>query len=324
MNKIKHIKKPYPINLYMTLIDNSDILKGITRIATNVEVTIESAIDTLTEREGDCIHLWFKDRMTQAEIGEIFGVCGARIGAILDNAVRKLAHPKRLYIIFNDDISATDYLKENENQYIDKDIDIAALSTNTINYLKGEYVYTIRDLLNLDRHDIEFIVGCRRLAEIDIKLMLLGLRLKRIKDISDSDNIVRLNMNKYYRMCLRKSGINTIGALRACSYDHIRDLPGIGDQGSTIIYKSLMDVGLSFNNMSDEWTSTLSKDAPIAVLDLSVRSYSALVRSGIYSIGILANTTCNQLSSIPNIGSISLNEIRETLKKYGIQLKEDA
>ena len=58
----------------------------------------------------------------------------------------------------------------------------------------------------------------------------------------------------------------------------------------------------------------------INVLDLSVRSYNCLWRSGIHTINDLLGVTVEELSKVRNLGYKSYNEIVSVLEKYGLQL----
>lgn len=62
---------------------------------------------------------------------------------------------------------------------------------------------------------------------------------------------------------------------------------------------------------------------PIEQLEITTRSYNALIRSGFITLGSIANTTERDLRKIRNLGESSLNEIKQTLHRYGLSLKGD-
>ena len=58
-------------------------------------------------------------------------------------------------------------------------------------------------------------------------------------------------------------------------------------------------------------------------LDLSVRSYSILKRKKIETLGDLRKLSYNELSKIRNMCRLTLREIVEMAKEYGIEFKVD-
>ena len=60
----------------------------------------------------------------------------------------------------------------------------------------------------------------------------------------------------------------------------------------------------------------------IEELELGVRSYNCLKRAGIQTVGELLQRSENELAAIPNFGSKSIEEVRETLRARGLSLRE--
>jgi DNA-directed RNA polymerase subunit alpha len=60
----------------------------------------------------------------------------------------------------------------------------------------------------------------------------------------------------------------------------------------------------------------------IEELELGVRSYNCLKRAGIQTVGELLLRSENELAAIPNFGSKSIEEVRETLRARGLSLRE--
>ena len=58
----------------------------------------------------------------------------------------------------------------------------------------------------------------------------------------------------------------------------------------------------------------------IGELELSVRSMNGLKLEGFKTVGDLTKSTKQYLRRIPNIGKMSVNEIREALKNLGLEL----
>ena len=60
---------------------------------------------------------------------------------------------------------------------------------------------------------------------------------------------------------------------------------------------------------------------PISVLDLSVRARKAIQLLNIQTIGDLATRTEAELMGVKNFGATSLDEIRQKLGEYGLDLR---
>jgi DNA-directed RNA polymerase subunit alpha len=63
-------------------------------------------------------------------------------------------------------------------------------------------------------------------------------------------------------------------------------------------------------------------DIMIEELELGVRSYNCLKRAGIQTVGELLQRSETELAAIPNFGSKSIEEVRETLRARGLSLRE--
>ncbi|MFM9076948.1 MAG: DNA-directed RNA polymerase subunit alpha C-terminal domain-containing protein, partial [Solirubrobacterales bacterium] len=62
-------------------------------------------------------------------------------------------------------------------------------------------------------------------------------------------------------------------------------------------------------------------DILIDELELSVRSYNCLKRAGVETIGQLVTKSESELQAIPNFGQKSIEEVIDTLKDRGYQLR---
>jgi DNA-directed RNA polymerase subunit alpha len=63
-------------------------------------------------------------------------------------------------------------------------------------------------------------------------------------------------------------------------------------------------------------------DILIEELELGVRSYNCLKRAGIQTVGELLHKSESELAAIPNFGRKSIEEVVETLKSRGLDLRE--
>ena len=328
MRKYKYLDESYPVNLYLTVIDGMEQIQDET-IPDDLENNIKIALSNLTEREEDCVRLYFRDRMTYGRIGELFNVVHQTINTIISKAIRKLRHPKNLYIILNGSYPNMDFIKGLDDSLLDRLVSDIGLSDKTIELLNAENIISIRDLLMLDKYAIEHIdyMGYDRLNEIDSALAAMGLFI--IKDrcsgpIKDSDDILYLRLRKGSRTALRKNGINTVGQLKSYSAECLRYMSGIGDLYISDIIQKLKNVGLELNKNSDSnnnWDSSLKKDDPIEILNLSIKIRRALKWAEIITIGDLVSKSRYELLSIRNFGNKSLDEIIDVLGRYNLKLK---
>ena len=62
-------------------------------------------------------------------------------------------------------------------------------------------------------------------------------------------------------------------------------------------------------------------DILIEELELGVRSYNCLKRAGIQTVGDLLQKSESELNAIPNFGRKSIEEVIETLKARGLDLR---
>ena len=69
--------------------------------------------------------------------------------------------------------------------------------------------------------------------------------------------------------------------------------------------------------------STGSTTILIEELELGVRSYNCLKRAGIQNVGELVRKSESELNAIPNFGRKSIEEVVETLKARGLNLRPD-
>ena len=75
--------------------------------------------------------------------------------------------------------------------------------------------------------------------------------------------------------------------------------------------------------VSDQPPPHPMENFPIEELELGVRSYNCLKRVGIDTIGDLISKTEGELSTIPNFGRKSIEEVKETLASHGLRLRGD-
>ena len=59
----------------------------------------------------------------------------------------------------------------------------------------------------------------------------------------------------------------------------------------------------------------------LPIFELGVRSYNCLKRAGVQTVGDLVQKSESELNAIPNFGRKSIEEVIETLKSRGLELR---
>ena len=98
--------------------------------------------------------------------------------------------------------------------------------------------------------------------------------------------------------------------------DRVEALRGTGD-GIADAGADLAPVGAGGARRADGMDEILIEE-----LELGVRSYNCLKRAGIQTVGELLQRTETELAAIPNFGSKSIEEVRETLRARGLSLRD--
>ncbi len=138
------------------------------------------------------------------------------------------------------------------------------------------------------------------------------------------------------RNCLKKMNIRTLGDLLKVSESELLSYKNFGETSLVEIKAMLHAKGLrlgqnlenQYHRVRAEVYEELKGRAPEAVLnkpvtqlDLSVRARKALQMLGIMSIGDLATRTEAELMGVKNFGATSLDEIKERLASFGLELR---
>jgi len=80
------------------------------------------------------------------------------------------------------------------------------------------------------------------------------------------------------------------------------------------------DIPSMIRNLHFEQIDTIY-DTPVEALGLSVRSYNCLKRRGIENLRDITNLHLHELEKTRNLGKNAVDEVLNTLKRYGVQLK---
>lgn len=86
---MSEIKDIYPFNLARDVLDNDEEVLKIYLPG------VETALDTLLDRESDILRKRYRDKMTLQAIGKVYSICQERVRQIEAKALRKMRHPVR-------------------------------------------------------------------------------------------------------------------------------------------------------------------------------------------------------------------------------------
>jgi DNA-directed RNA polymerase subunit alpha len=140
------------------------------------------------------------------------------------------------------------------------------------------------------------------------------------------------------RNCLKKMNIRTLGDLTRVSEQQLLSSKNFGETSLNEIKEILGAKGLRLGQaleegthyerrfpsqqpLSDQEQAVLNK--PVSELNLSVRARKCMNRLGINSLGDLVHRTADELLEAKNFGMTSLNEVREKLRQFGLNLRGD-
>lgn len=137
------------------------------------------------------------------------------------------------------------------------------------------------------------------------------------------------------RNCLKKMNIRTLGDLVATTEAELLAYKNFGETSLKEIKDMLTAKGLRLGQgPEDEGAAPKPQQAPppvqnegvlatpIAQIDLSIRARKAIENLKIVTLGDLASKTEGELLACRNFGQTSLNEIRQRLAEYGLQLRQ--
>lgn len=138
------------------------------------------------------------------------------------------------------------------------------------------------------------------------------------------------------RNCLKKMNIRTLGDLLRVSEQELLGYKNFGETSLNEIKALLANKGLRLGQLVDEGktapprrTPVVAGDVPVellnknvADLELSVRSRKALQRLNINTLGELAARTEDELLGCKNFGQTSLNELKQQLTNFGLNLRK--
>ena len=139
------------------------------------------------------------------------------------------------------------------------------------------------------------------------------------------------------RNCLKKMNIKSLGDLLRTTEQELLSYKNFGETSLNEIKALLAQKGLRLGQAAEDPTKAASTrrvaaavgnmppeilNKSVGDLELSVRSRKALQRLNINSLGELASRTEDELLGCKNFGTTSLNEIKQQLGTFGLNLRK--
>ena len=161
--------------------------------------------------------------------------------------------------------------------------------------------------------------------------MLLDMEIDKPEQarlLAMSPDTLRLSVRSHN--CLEKAGIKTIGDLVSKSERELLSIKNFGQTSLKEICKKLnalnlkLDMAVSGNGQITETRSrpignhSRLLDIPIERMALTVRSFNALHKAGIYTAGGILEKSDIELLKIKNFGRKCLQEIKDKLSSLGL------
>ena len=178
----------YPYNLL------EEVCEEETEYATtDLHGSVEYVLFTLTDRERDITHLYFRDGKTFEEIGNIYGITRERIRQIQAKAIRKLRQPSRRKYI---ELGVNGIIENVKEKYAEK---VAELTEKML------YLTNITDA-NMNK----VIEKCE------------------IAKKHQSERIENFDLSVRTYHCLARAGLRTLGDVASLSYNQLLRLRNLG------------------------------------------------------------------------------------------------
>lgn len=234
-----------------------------------------------------------------------------------------------------DDEAAIDYyrqIKSNTPVYVNALLNLAVLYEDMRDYDKADKCVEMvlachpnHKKAILFREDIE----SSKFMIYDEEKEKMKTRHNQILEIPISD----FELSVRSRNCLKKMNIHTIGDLLNISEAELLSYKNFGETSLTEIKYILDQKGLSLGMSLEEKSNVTSADIEITgenqellnmscqEMELSVRARRCLQRLGCKNIAELISKTEAELLGCKNFGVTSLNEIKERLVSYGLNLR---
>lgn len=330
-------KISYPRNLIAAVIGedpnglpkeyNQDHLSGISY-----------ALDTLSDREREIIILQYVYSVSDQKIGKYYELSRQRVHQIHCKALRKLRHPSRYSLLKNglrghciEKVPRRDREKVEilydfyMRGYNDGVADAVAKKEQ---YLSTSFQQAMEEL-NLPASALD----CLQQRDTDRVLHLFDIVRNEplLRFLQNNDNVKTNTVNTEAQIlqkpiedlelsirafnCLKRAGVNTIEDLLELDLETIRNIRNLNLKSQVEIAEKLKQCNIC-NNV---WESVLMIPQPIEKLELPIRCFNCLKRSGVETVeDILKFDSVESIHKIRNLGRHGAQAIAFILHEHGL------
>lgn len=248
--------------------------------------------DILSEREMSIMSLRYgintDEPMTLRKIGEQFGVEPQRIRQILDKCLHKLRNPANSRLLLP---NYQRYAKALQSCQ-----EVQAVSDN----LEKAYERTV-----------EKYTWLLHKKELVDKAPEIRRQLENMIQISD------MVIPENWKEILKSKGIITVFDYIEADHAELEKTKEFCPDFSCSVLDTM------FGIPTQEVKSIVASAIQISTLNLSTRTFNALFRAGISTLGDLAKKSRKEIMEIRNFGRSCYEELETILSKYNISLMED-
>lgn len=168
---------------------------------------------------------------------------------------------------------------------------------------------------------IENLVVSHNLKCLDDELEYLELDLK--PQIFEEFSVEEIGLSARSLNVLRRARVSTVSQLNEYSREELMNLDNLGISSVNEIERVLVSKGYRRNSEpSLDLSALMPTEIHLDALQLSTRTYNALMREGINSLSALMKIGPKELSDIRNFGQKSVEEVLKLQEKYVSRLND--
>lgn len=259
----------------------------------NQDLFLQRMEEILSEREMGVMRLRYGidtgKQMSLQEVGKQFGVNQERIRQILAKSLRKLRNPANCRLLLPNYQRYTKALQSCQ--------EVRSVSEN----LDGLY--------NRANLEYNWILHRKEIAESEPEIRK---KLEHLVQISD------MAIPEDWKEILKSNGITTVFDYMETDHVKLEKVKEFCPDFSCTVLDAMFGIPVQ-----DPGKANAMWDVPISELNLSTRTFNALNRARIDTLGDLAKKSKNEVMKIRNFGRSCYEELELVLAKYNISLVED-
>ena len=260
---------------------------------------VNEILQSVNRKKADMVKMYYGldnyKKMSYQQIGEQYGITRERVRQLMGKSIRVMG------------------LSKEKLQTVEKYIVNHNMEEDVIRRFMTEYF----------KNYSAFYTENKRQMDEDVRKELTSFLRKKVKDGIETEKnlntfIVNLELSPRIYNCLNEAGIYTVrGVINKTEREMLYLL---GEYSFNRLKERINSLGLNFK---EETKKEIRFYSPIEELKLSVRSYNALKKYGIRTVGELTNKEESELKKLDYFGAKSLAEINNILNALGLELKGD-